>query len=199
MNAKRKPDETFTLLCSRLRSLFVYYLTRRKVGKDFDKLLSLMVADKLKEEMLVACLKHILAIETAGDCLDCDKLAEAADIYMHSHLASVLPRMIAGHSSGRGVSESLPETRPTFSAGQFGDAVRFGRGRSIGKTCYQCGSRDHLVTVVFTIVILVAQVLCGVVNSTIPLVHLMLVLIDVLFNLSTIQIFQQDLYCQAIA
>ena len=40
--------------------------------------MSLMVADRLKKEMPTACLKHVLGIETAGDCLSCDKVAEAA-------------------------------------------------------------------------------------------------------------------------
>ena len=31
LNAKRRPDETFYLLCSRLRSLFLYYLFVRLV------------------------------------------------------------------------------------------------------------------------------------------------------------------------
>jgi len=69
ITTRRKSDETFTLFCSRLRSLFHYYLDSRKVGKSFDKLLSLMVADRLKTEMSASCLKHILAIQTAGEWL----------------------------------------------------------------------------------------------------------------------------------
>jgi len=61
-------------------------------NKDFDKLVSLTVANRLKEEMPTACLKHMLGIETSGGCLSCDKLAEVADVYMHSHLASGMPR-----------------------------------------------------------------------------------------------------------
>jgi len=76
LNAKHKLDETFTLLCSRLHNLFSYYLTSCKVGKDFDELVSLMVADRLKEEMPAACLKHVLGMVTSGDCLSSDKLVE---------------------------------------------------------------------------------------------------------------------------
>ena len=68
-----------SLFCSRLRSLFRYYLDSRNVGDNVDKLVSLMVADRLKTEMSASCLKHILAIETAGEWLGCDKLADAAD------------------------------------------------------------------------------------------------------------------------
>jgi len=49
-----------------MHSLFSYYLTSCKVGRDFDKLVSLMVADRLKEEMPTACLKYVLGIETSG-------------------------------------------------------------------------------------------------------------------------------------
>jgi len=45
-----------------------------------------MVADRLKLEMSNSCLRHILAIETAGEWLRCEKLADAVDIFMHSHL-----------------------------------------------------------------------------------------------------------------
>ena len=148
LNAKRKHGETFTLLCSRLRSLFLYYLTSRKVGKDFDKLVSLMVADRLKEEMPTACLKHVLGIKTAGDCLSCDKLAEAADVYMHSHLASGVPRIVAGQS-GHGTNSVEVRQTSSSSVSQPGMVGGFGRGRgsaSTGKACYQCGSRDHLVS-----------------------------------------------------
>jgi len=76
--------------------LFRYYLDSRNVGDNVDKLVSLMVADRLKTEMSASCLKHILAIETAGEWLGCDKLADAADTYMHSHFADGEPRMLAG-------------------------------------------------------------------------------------------------------
>jgi len=66
INIKRKPDETFTLFCSKLRSLFCYYLDSRNVGQSFDKLVSLMITDRLKTEMSASCLKHILTIETTS-------------------------------------------------------------------------------------------------------------------------------------
>ena len=54
----------------------------------------LMVADRLKLEMSNSCLRHILAIETAVEWLSCEKLADAADIFMHSHFANGQPRML---------------------------------------------------------------------------------------------------------
>jgi len=88
LTVKRKFDETYTLFCSRLRSLFEYYLKSRKVNQDFNKLVSLMVTDRLKTEMSPSCLKHILTIETGDKWLECDKLADAADAYMNSHFAN---------------------------------------------------------------------------------------------------------------
>ena len=144
LNAKRKPDETFTMLCSRMHSLFSYYLTSRNIGKDFDKLVSLMVADRLKEEMPTACLKHVLGIETSGDCLSCDKLAEVADVYMHSHLASGMPRLTAalGNRNTSPAETSVSVSQPSAMSGR-GRAPATAIG---GKACYQCGSRDHLVS-----------------------------------------------------
>ena len=59
LTTERKSDETFTLFCSRLRSLFRHYLDSRNVGDNVDKLVSLMVADRLKTEMSASCLKHM--------------------------------------------------------------------------------------------------------------------------------------------
>ena len=167
LTTERKSDETFTLFCSRLRSLFRYYLDSRNVGDNFDKLVSLMVADRLKTEMSASCLKHILAIETAGEWLGCDKLADAADTYMHSHFADGEPRMLAGR--GRPVvSTARPEnnrytgnrdkpgygTRPLNTGVQasarpdstYRPSTIATSGDARVKHCYQCGSPDHLAS-----------------------------------------------------
>jgi len=132
--------------------LFSYYLTSRKVDNDFDKLVSLMVADRLKEEMPTACLKHVLGIETSGDTLSCDKLAEVVDVYMHSHLASGVPRMVgqAGRSASP-VEELETEQPSTMNISQPGIGMTSGYGRGMGcgsvntgKACYECGSHEHL-------------------------------------------------------
>ena len=58
--ATKKADETYTLLGSRLKTLFSYYVDSRKV-KDKDQVLELLVADRLKQLLPIDCLDHILA------------------------------------------------------------------------------------------------------------------------------------------
>ena len=146
INIKRKPDETFTLFCSRLRSLFRYYLDSRNVGQNFDKLVSLMIADRLKTEMSASCLKHILTIETASEWLGCDKVADAADIFMNNHFADGQPRMMANKGDAKTSAEARSwsggvsaEARPDTGRSSIGSGAR-------GKTCFQCGSPDHLAS-----------------------------------------------------
>ena len=46
---RKLTDETYTILASRLHNTMTYYLRSRQVKKDFDKLVSLLCADRLKE------------------------------------------------------------------------------------------------------------------------------------------------------
>jgi len=94
--------------------------------------------------MAAASLKH--SIEPSGNCLSSDKLAEDADVSMHTHLASGTPRMLASNGDGRGPGH-------VASYGEVGvnlPSVASGNGRRRAtvyteKACYQCGSRDHAV------------------------------------------------------
>src|SRR2546428_13259352 len=56
-------DESFTIYSSKLRVALMYYLKSRKITDEFEKLVSLLVADRLKESLSKACLDYILAQE----------------------------------------------------------------------------------------------------------------------------------------
>src|SRR5205809_1044197 len=77
-------DESFTIYSSKLRVALMYYLKSRKITDEFDKLVSLLVADRLKESLSKACLDYILAQEKE-EWLSCEDVANAADIYVASH------------------------------------------------------------------------------------------------------------------
>jgi hypothetical protein len=79
----KNPDETYTLLSSKLRNTLMYY-SRRNITDEFDKLVSLLCADRLKELIPKSCLEFILAQEKDG-WLKHDELAHSIDIYMSSH------------------------------------------------------------------------------------------------------------------
>jgi len=80
VNAEKQPDETYTLFCNRVKTLFDYYVNSRKVT-TLAQLISLMVADRVKGTLSEGCLRHVLAIESndAKGWLECEKLADAID------------------------------------------------------------------------------------------------------------------------
>ena len=82
---KKSPNETYQLLLSKLKNIWMYYLKSRNVGEDFNKLVSLLMADRMKELLPKECLNFILSQEQE-DWLDCDKLARAADTYTATHI-----------------------------------------------------------------------------------------------------------------
>ena len=94
---RKSNDETFTLLASKLRNALIYYLRSRNIDNDFDKFVSLLCADRLKELIPKGCLNFILAQEK-DDWLRHDELAHSIDIYMASHDRDGVP-LIPGDSS----------------------------------------------------------------------------------------------------
>src|SRR5688572_12903220 len=81
---RKLTDETYTILASRLHNTMTYYLRSRQVKKDFDKLVSLLCADRLKEMIPKGCLDFILAQEK-DSWLSHSELANSIDTYMASH------------------------------------------------------------------------------------------------------------------
>jgi len=161
----KQSSETFTLFCSKIKSLFTYYLKSRQVDDNFKSLVDLIVADRLKQELPSECLKHILAVE--GDStLSCDKIASAADIFMSTHFANGEPKIMPRSGMGlRGNGGQFRYNHPRAGVFQANHAfVAPPRGpvahhaprstprgpnpASVGgtgtKTCYRCGSNTHL-------------------------------------------------------
>jgi hypothetical protein len=77
-------DETYTVFAGKLRNALMYYLKSRDIKNEFDKLVSLMCADRLKETLSKPCLDYVLAQEK-GEWLGCEELANSVDIYVASH------------------------------------------------------------------------------------------------------------------
>ena len=76
------PSETCLLYSSRLKGLFEYYLSSRSVS-DFDALVSLFLADRIKQSLSDGCIRHLLSVEASAEngWLPYDKLAEVVDTY----------------------------------------------------------------------------------------------------------------------
>jgi uncharacterized membrane protein len=65
--ATRANDDTYVLFCAKLKALLEYYLKSRKIETSTDpsneRLISLLLCDRIKTSLPDHVLKHILAIE----------------------------------------------------------------------------------------------------------------------------------------
>jgi len=78
-NAAVRGDETYALFTSRLKNLWGFYMHSCECD-DFDKLVDLIVADRLKNVLSGPCLKYCLAIE-GNKILHSEELAALADTF----------------------------------------------------------------------------------------------------------------------
>jgi len=106
---RKATDETYTMLGSKLHNALLYYLKSRDITDDFNKLVSLMCADRLKELIPRSCLDYVLAQEK-DSWLEYDDLANSVDIYMASHDTS--GSIIKTHNATSGVSPGLKSPKP---------------------------------------------------------------------------------------
>ena len=108
---RKANEETYTMLASTLHNALIYYLKSRNITDNFDQLVSLICADRLKELIPKGCLDYILAQEKDG-WLEHDNLANSIDIYMASHDTS--GSVLRTHSGVGGVSPSLKSPKTHF-------------------------------------------------------------------------------------
>ena len=159
----RKLQETCLIYSARLAAILDAYLNSRKINKSYDKLIDLLVCDRVKSTLPEGCLKHILAIESTKEngWLPSSELAEAVDLYFasmwqHSDRpqAGVLniPALTKATGSGAGVSESVnqPTTstvRPPRSPSGNRKELAIKPATNTGKStrrCFRCGSKTHI-------------------------------------------------------
>jgi hypothetical protein len=100
--AKRAGDETWTLFCTRLKNLLEYYCCSRDVRNDFERLFSLLVADRIKACLPQSRLNFILTAEAAGPKITymCDKIVNMVDAYFSTHSFDGKPK-VAGYDANR--------------------------------------------------------------------------------------------------
>ena len=125
----------------------------RQAG-DFDILMSLLVADRVKSTLSEACLRYILSVEAATETgwLTHTKLAKSIDDYNSNHLKD---RPITGAigSSGNKYGNMMKNTFVSQPVNPNSEAnipktvkstVNAGGIAGI-RECFHCRSRDHLI------------------------------------------------------
>jgi uncharacterized membrane protein len=99
--ATRANDDTYVLFCAKLKALLEYYLKSRKIetstDPSYERLISLLLCDRIKTSLPDHVLKHILAIEATqkDGWLQHDTLADAIDLYMANHWHDGRPKTSA--------------------------------------------------------------------------------------------------------
>ena len=103
----------------------MYYLRSRNITNEFDKLISLLCADRLKELISRDCLDFILAQEK-DDWLQHDKLAQSIDVYMATHDSQGKPMQSSGsRHSGYFNKKTDTENTTTTNSGYKATADTF--------------------------------------------------------------------------
>ena len=159
----RRPQGTCLIYSARLAAILDAYLNSRKINKSYDKLIDLLVCDRVKSTLPEGCLKHILAIESTkeNDWLPSSELAEAVDLYFASRWqhsdrpragALNIPASTKATGSGAGVGESVnqpttstvrPPRSPSGNRKELAIKPAAETGES-NRRCFRCGSKTHI-------------------------------------------------------
>ena len=83
LSLKKRYDDTYSRLASELHVALTYYIKSRGIDNNFDQLVSLLVADRLKELMPQSCVDFVLTQERTS-WLDHEELSRVADNFMAS-------------------------------------------------------------------------------------------------------------------
>ena len=78
------------------------------MGRNFDKLCSLLVEDRVKAVLPQPCLNFILTAEATDPALafTCDRIAVMTDVYHTTHTHDGKPRVAGGENGNRFVSKT---------------------------------------------------------------------------------------------
>ena len=151
----RDSTETFHQFSLRLLSLFEFYVQSRKINSNYDKLLELVVYDRIKSVLPQFLAKHVLALESAHKkgWLGRKALVEALDAYMASATADGRAKVAAignprSESQFRQNSQTATESRGGDSIKTHGNGGNGARSTPVAaprvKRCYVCSSPNHI-------------------------------------------------------
>ena len=152
--------ETYAQFSTRLMSLFDCYLESRKIGKSYDKLIDLMVYDRVKSYLSPALSRYVLSLEAnhKDGWIGRQGLAEALDSYLTNLPESFGrsrfvpgPQAKTGSKPGNGKRETqpgnvMPERYSARSASLYTDSQGqrpVPAPRPAPRRCYLCNSPTH--------------------------------------------------------
>ena len=148
------PNETYNQFSTRLKSLFEYYVESRHISHNYDKLVDLIVYDRMKSALPPYLARHVLALEAANKegWLGRLELAGALDAYM-ANVQDGRPRVPVPQSrTGLAPADHgkrIPEVAKPFTGKteQVNTQKPVPLPRSgVGRRCYICSSPSHIST-----------------------------------------------------
>jgi transposase InsO family protein len=118
-NTIKQQDETHVLYANKLHLLLQHYIRARNIDKDFERLISCLVSDRLRSSVTDNnCLRHICSLETSSKdgWLDYIDLAMAIDSYYANYTDKGVP-LNATAMTGQVQVASRPGTGNSFRLG----------------------------------------------------------------------------------
>ena len=142
LNATNQSEETYALFASCLKNMLLYYAGSHGIDQDFDKFVSLVVADRLKTALPEHCLKFILAQE--GDSWLSDQGGPPKlSMCTWTRISLMVAHAAQGQQSGG--HEKVPVTGPP----PLSAVPRVFKPQTTtsgsGTGCYKCHSQSHKV------------------------------------------------------
>jgi len=158
-NMYEKPEtETYVMYASKLSALLDYYLESRNV-KTFERLRELLICDRVKLSLPEACLRHVVAVESADKdaaWLPLNQLTRTVDTFLANHKSGNIPVAMSinqptprfGEYSGP-PARSPPNTPlrpPPPRMPGVGNSPRLGDSGAVSslRRCYLCNTPGHL-------------------------------------------------------
>jgi hypothetical protein len=132
--AKRAGDETWTSFC--LKNLLEYYCRSRDVRNNFERLFSLLIADRINACLPQSCLNFILTAEAAEPKIAymCIKIVNMVDAYFSTHSFDDKPK-VAGYDTNRFTPKAhVSNNSNKFSASERSEVTHVDKSESAGST-----------------------------------------------------------------
>ena len=110
-------SETYSQFSTRLMSLFDYYVESRKISQSYDKLIDLIVYDRVKSCLSPALSRYVLSLEAnhKEGWIGRQGLAEALDSYLANLPESFdKPRFVLGSRPKQEVNQVMGKEKPSL-------------------------------------------------------------------------------------
>jgi len=150
LSTRKTADETYVGLASRLHTTLHYYVESRNVGEDYDTLIDLLCADRLKELLPREALNFVLTQEQES-WMKTDQLANSVDTFMatrysggehNKNIGSTSSQ--AGHQPKATNEGGHGAIKKTGTSGYSKTEPKISKEEALQKgLCFKCGIGGH--------------------------------------------------------